>query len=92
MQYISFFILAHVLFFLIQFVCALKLEPFQYSQMIFGSFFILLYFGVFGSILTGNPELLNNSALFATLYAVWYYLVKKLTNGINSDDNGVIYY
>jgi hypothetical protein len=92
MQFISFFILANVLLLLFQFVCALKLESFQYAQMMFGAFFILLYFGVFGSLLTGDHELLNKSALFATLFMIWYYLVKKITNGINSDSNGVIYY
>ena len=41
-----------------------------------------------------NPEgdLLNNSALFAVFYAIWFYITKKLANTINSDVNGVIYY
>jgi Kef-type K+ transport system membrane component KefB len=60
--------------------------------MIFGGFFIILFFGLFGSILTLNTDLLNNSALFASLYTIWFFIVKKLTNSINSDGNGVIRY
>jgi hypothetical protein len=37
-----------------------------------------------------TPIILNNSAIFATLYAIWFYITKKLSNSINSDNNGVI--
>ena len=92
MQYIKLFIILILLLFFLQYACPLKLEPFQFAEMIFGAFFIVLFFGLFGSILTLNPDLLNNAALFACLYAIWFFMVKKLSNTINSDNNGVIRY
>jgi hypothetical protein len=92
MEYIKLFIILILLLFFLQYACPLKLEPFQFAEMIFGAFFIILFFGLFGSILTLNSNLLNNSALFASLYAIWFFLVKKLSNSINSDQNGVIRY
>jgi len=97
MEFIKVFIIAQLIFLLFQFIFPLKLESFQYSELIFGSFFIIVFFGIFGSILTldiikKERTVLNNSALFATLYAIWFYITKKLTNSINSDKNNVIYY
>lgn len=101
MEFIKVFIITQVIFLVFQFktryMTYFKLEPFQYAELIFGSFFIILFFGIFGSILTldilnPNPSLLNNSALFATFYAIWFYITKKLSNAINSDKNGVINY
>lgn len=97
MEFIKVFIITQMVFLLFQFIFPLKLEPFQYAELIFGSLFIILFFGIFGSILLldilkPNPTLLNNSALFATFYAIWFYITKKLSNVINSDKNGVINY
>jgi len=41
-----------------------------------------------------NPEsnLINNSALFASLYAIWFYVTKKITNAVCTMNNGVIDY
>lgn len=39
-----------------------------------------------------KPTVLNNMGLAATIYAIWFYITKKLSNAINSDRNGVIYY
>jgi hypothetical protein len=97
MEFIKIFIIVQVIFIILQLIYPLKLEPYQYSELAMGSFFIVLFFGFFGSILTLDmmnpvPTVLNNSALFATFYAVWFYITKKLSNVINSDKNGVIYY
>lgn len=97
MEYIKIFIIIQVIFLALQLNKDTSLEPYQYCELIFGSFFIIVFFGIFGMILTLdflNPKqsLLNNSGLFACLFAIWYYLTKKLTNIINSDSNGVIYY
>jgi hypothetical protein len=35
-------------------------------------------------------NVINDSILFATFFGLWYYIVKKLTNAINSDANGVV--
>lgn len=97
MEFLKIFIIAQFVFLLCQFVFFLKLDSFQYYELVFGSFFIIIFFGIFGSILTldimnPNPTILNNSSLFATFYAIWFYLTKKITNAINSDSNGVIYF
>jgi hypothetical protein len=97
MEYIKIFIIVQVIFIFIQLIKATRLDIFQYCEMIFGSFFIIVFFGLFGTILTldflnPNPQLLNNSALIAILYSIWYYLSKKITNLIYTDNNGVIYY
>jgi hypothetical protein len=97
MEFIKVFIIVQLIFLIFQFIYPLKLESYQYSELIFGSLFIIVFFGLFGSILTLNimdqeKNVLNNSALIATLYAIWIYLTKKITNKINSDSNSVIYY
>ena len=97
MEYIKFFIIAQVIFLAFQFIPSFALDNYQYCELIFGSFFIIVFFGFFGSILTLdflNPDgdLLNNSAFFSMFYAIWFYITKKLANTINSDVNGVIYY
>ena len=97
MEFIKVFIITQFIFLVFQFIYPLKLESFQYSELIFGSFFIIIFFGIFGSILTldiikEDKKVLNNSTLFATFYAIWFYITKKLTNKINSDKNDVIYY
>jgi hypothetical protein len=97
MEFIKIFIIVQVIFLLFQFIYYLRLESYQYCELVFGSFFIILFFGLFGSILTldvmsPNPSMLNNSALFAVMYSIWYYITKKISNLINSDANGVIYF
>ena len=97
MIFISVFLIFQLIFLIFQFIYPLKLELFQYCELIFGSLFIILFFGFFGSILTldiinEEHDVLNNSALIGTLYAIWFYLTKKITNSINSDSNSVIYY
>ena len=81
-----------VILLIFQIIPSLKLELFQYFEMLLGSLFIMLFFGVFAAFLTLNPEMMNYSILFASFYSIWYYLTKKFTNLINSDANGVIYY
>ncbi len=97
MEYIKIFIIVQVVFFLLQFIPATSLNTYQYFELLFGSFFFIAIFGLLGYLITLdflNPEsnLINNSALIGILYALWFYITKKLTNTINSDSNGVIYY
>jgi hypothetical protein len=97
MEFIKIFIITQFIFLCLQFIQPFRLESFQYAELAFGSFFIILFFGLFAFILTIdfiNPEsnLINNSALMGVFFAIWYYLTKKFTNLINSDSNGVIYY
>jgi hypothetical protein len=92
MEFIKIFIIVQVLFLLLQFIGPFKLQSYQYCELVFGSFFIILFFGLFGSILLIDPTLINNSALFSVIFSIWYYITMKITNQINSDSNGVIYY
>ena len=97
MESIKYFIIAQFIFLVLQFMSSFRLESFQYYELIFGSFFIILFFGLFGSILTldilnPNKTVLNNSIYFSIYYAIWFYITKKLSNVINSDNNGVINY
>jgi quinol-cytochrome oxidoreductase complex cytochrome b subunit len=97
MQFIQIFIIFQVIFLFLQYFKRSSLQSFQYAELVFGSFFIIIFFGLFGSILTldiiePEPKLLNNSCLFASLFCIWFYLTKKITNSINSDRNGVIYF
>jgi hypothetical protein len=68
MEFIKIFIIIQLIFLSFQFIYPLKLESFQYSELIFGSIFIIVFFGFFGSILTldiiqQEQSVLNNSAL-----------------------------
>jgi hypothetical protein len=95
MEYIKIFIIVQVIFLVLQLTKPTKLDSYQYLELIFGSFFIILFFGIFGTILTldflkPTSSMLNNSSLFATLFAIWFYFTKKITNSIYTDNNGVI--
>jgi hypothetical protein len=97
MEYIKIFIIIQFILFLLQFIKSTSLDSYQYYELVFGSFFLILIFGLLGNLITleylnPNSNLINNSALIASLYACWFYITKKLTNSINSDNNGVIYY
>lgn len=97
MEYIKIFIIIQVIFLLFQYIKAFKLDNYQYYELIFGSFFIIVIFGLLGYLLTMdflNPEsnLINNSALFASLYAIWFYVTRKITNAVCTMNNGVIDY
>ena len=75
---------------IVNYIYMLKLENFQYYEMVCGMIFIVIFFGVFNLIMTFDMDAIDNSMLFATLFGCWYYIVKKLSNAINSDANGVI--
>ena len=62
-----------VILLIFQIIPSLKLELFQYFEMLLGSLFIMLFFGVFAAFLTLNPEMMNYSFLFASFYSIWYY-------------------
>jgi hypothetical protein len=81
-----------IIILILQLFNSTKLVLFQYYELLLGSLFIIVFFGLFGSILTFQPELQNYSIIFASFYSIWYYITKKITNLINSDSNGVIYY
>lgn len=48
--------------------------------------------GLFGAMLTLNKDLTSHSIYAAIFFMIWYYVTKKIVNGINSDINGVIYF
>ncbi len=86
------FIILLILFYIFQYFTFMRLTLFQFSEMIFGAFFIIIFFGLFGAILTLNKDMTDNSIYAAIFFMLWYYVTKKIVNGINSDINGVIYF
>jgi hypothetical protein len=87
---IKLFIIVHLILLLFNFIRPFKLEDFQYYEAIFGMIFIVIFFGIFQLLMTLNPDTINDSLLFASLYGIWYYFTKKICNAIHSDTNGVI--
>jgi hypothetical protein len=92
MEFIKVFIITQLIFLLFQFVYPLKLETYQYTELVLGSFLMIVFFGLFGFALTLDMNSIDRTSLFASLFAIWFYITKKLSNSINSDANGVIYY
>ena len=86
------FLLFVVIFYFFQYSTFLRLTLFQFCEMIFGAMFIILFFGLFGAMLTLNPKITDNSVYAAIFFMIWYYVSKKIVNGMNSDINGVIYF
>ena len=43
-------------------------------------------------MITLNKDMINISTYGSVFFMMWYYITKKITNGINSDINGVIYF
>lgn len=80
------------LFLAFQYSTFTRLTLYQYYEMMFGSFFIVIFFGLFGAMLTLNKDLTSNSIYAAIFFMIWYYVTKKIVNGMNSDINGVIYF
>lgn len=84
------FIILLFIMLILNYIYLFKLQDFQYYEMISGMIFMVIFFGIFRFIMTFDANAINDSILFATLFGLWYYIVKKITNSINSDANGVI--
>lgn len=74
----------------------LKLTNYQTSQLLFGGFFMFLYFGVFKYFLMididNNYNIIINGFIISILFMYWYYLTYKITNVINTDNNNHIHF
>lgn len=95
MEYLNVFLITQAIFLCLQYIYYFKLEHFQYYELLFGSFFIIVFFGIFGSFLTlenlkTEPKVFFNSVVAAILFSIWFYITKKLSNILNSDNNGVV--
>ncbi len=86
------FLILQIIFFIFQYFTFTKLTLFQYSELVFTSIFIIIFFGVLGAMITLNKDMINISTYGSVFFMMWYYITKKITNGINSDINGVIYF
>jgi len=84
------FIIFLFIMLVLNYIYMFKLQDFQYYEMTAGMILIIIFFGVFNLIMTFEANVINDSILFATFFGIWYYIVKKLTNAINSDANGVV--
>ena len=91
MNSIYFFLVIQFILFVFQNVCYLRIENFQYVEMVSGSLLIIFIFGFIGQYLFKNEsELLTKSILFASVFSVWYYFTKYFTNEFIRDKNGII--
>ena len=84
------FIVFQFVMLLLNFVKSFRLEDFQYYEMVFGSIFIIVFFGIFNLMINLNFQAINDSLLFAVFFGLWYYCTIKITNTIHTDQNGVI--
>ena len=89
---IHIFIVVQFVLFLFYQNCYLKIENFQYTEMIFASLFIILIFGFGGEYMLSIPNILYKSIYFASLFSIWYYFTKFVTNSFMKDKNGVIHW
>jgi hypothetical protein len=82
------------IFFILQQNCFIGIETFQYVEMIFGSLFIIFVFGILGNYVfpTQIPDLLRKSIWVASLFSIWYYITKWITNMYMKDKNGNIHW
>ncbi len=62
----------------------------EYFELFFGSILIVFLFGYFQYLITNNSEHLENGFLIATLFIIWYYLWKLITNYSNLDNNNIV--
>lgn len=71
----------------------MRIENFQYVEMLSGSLLIILIFGYIGqSMLKGVDNLFTKSVFFASFFAIWYYFTKYFTNEFLRDSNKVIHW
>jgi hypothetical protein len=91
MNSIYLFLVIQFILFVFQNVCYLRIENFQYAEMISGSLLIILIFGYIGQFLLKNESnLLTKSIIFASFFSVWYYFTKYFANEFVRDKNGII--
>lgn len=90
MNPVSIYIIILSLAIINQLIRYMRLENYQFYEMIIGSVLIIFFFGLFGSILTLQPHLFRVSLYLASFYIIWYYISKKIINIINTDKNGVL--
>jgi hypothetical protein len=90
MNPVSVYIVILTLVIIFQLQKSLCLECNQFYEMVIGSILIILFMGLFGSILLLEPILFRTSIYLATFYIIWYYVSRKIINIINTDKNGVL--
>ncbi len=91
MNSIYLFLVVQFILFIFQNVCYLRIENFQYVEMVSGALLIIFIFGYIGQNFLNNEEnLLNKSIIFASFFSIWYYFTKYFANEFVRDKNGII--
>ncbi len=95
MKNLSLFIIALSIIFLLYFIpkSILPIQIVQkeeYFELFFGAILIVFLFGYFQYLITNNQEHLESGFLIATLFIIWYYLWKFITNYANLDKNNIV--
>lgn len=88
--YLYFIVQAILLLFYVN--CYFTIENFQYVEMLFGSIFLILIFGYIAPYFVNDPKMYEKSIYLATLFSIWYYMTKLITNNMMKDGNGVIHW
>jgi|LauGreDrversion4_2_1035121.scaffolds.fasta_scaffold41178_1 hypothetical protein len=86
------FIIVQTFLLVCQNTCYLKIEDFQYVEMLTGSLLLVLIFGFIGPTFISIPNLEDKSILLASVFSLWYYFTKYFTNSFMKDKNGVIHW
>jgi hypothetical protein len=69
-----------------------NLEPEQRVFMIISNLLFILLFGLLGSKLLNNPDLVQIIYILSIFYVIWIYITYVIVNYLSSDSNGVLRY
>ncbi len=67
------------------------MEKDQYFELFFASLLLVLFFGYFQMLMSGNSSYLPASLLIATFFLIWYFFTKTIVNTIHRDQNLVLH-
>ena len=95
MKNLSIFIITLTIVFLLYFfpksIISIQLvQRDEYFELFFGSILIVFLFGYFQYLITNNPDYLEGGFQIGTLFIIWYYLWKLITNYANLDKNNIV--
>jgi hypothetical protein len=80
-----------VLYFIPKNIISVQLvQKAEYFELFFGAILIVFLFGYFQYLITNNPEYLESGFQIGTLFIIWYYLWKFITNYANLDKNNIV--
>jgi len=80
-----------ILYFIPKNIISIQLvQKAEYFELFFGAILIVFLFGYFQYLITNNHEYLESGFQIGTLFIIWYYLWKFITNYANLDKNNIV--